>query len=60
MAEVVAYLPDAEVVGAGELGSAEDASAFLYAGARAVQVGTALLHDPTTAARMILDLQGEQ
>ena len=60
VAEVVAHLPDAEVVGAGGVGSAQDARAFLGAGARAVQVGTALLHDPTTAARMILDLQGDQ
>jgi dihydroorotate dehydrogenase (NAD+) catalytic subunit len=59
VAEVVGHLPDAEVVGAGGVGSADDARAFLAAGARAVQVGTALLHDPTTAARMILDLQGD-
>ncbi len=58
VAEVAAHLPDAEVVGAGGIGSADDARAFLDAGARAVQVGTALLHDPTTAARMIVDLQG--
>ena len=31
---------------------ADDARAFLAAGARAVQVGTALFHDPTTAFRI--------
>ena len=33
-------------------------AAFLAAGAAAVQIGTALLHDPTTAARVVADLRG--
>lgn len=54
--EVCAALPGAEVVGAGGIGSAADARSFLDAGAVAVQVGTALLHDPTTAARIAAEL----
>ena len=34
-----------------------DARAFLAAGATAVQIGTALLHDPTTAARIAAELE---
>lgn len=56
--DVCRALPEAEVVAAGGIGSAEEARAFLAAGARAVQIGTALLHDPTTAARVAADLRG--
>jgi len=56
VAEVRAHLPDVEVVGCGGISSAEEARSFLGLGAVAVQVGTALLHDPTTVARMIDDL----
>ena len=49
--EVHAALPDVEIVGCGGIVSAADARSFLDAGATAVQVGTALLHDPTTAAQ---------
>ncbi|MBB6629473.1 tRNA-dihydrouridine synthase [Nocardioides sp. KIGAM211] len=56
--EVCAGLPDAQVVGAGGIATADDARAFLAAGATAVQVGAALLHDPTTAARIAADLRG--
>ena len=56
MAEVCAHLPDVAVVGAAGSAAADDARSFLAAGAVAVQVGTALLHDPTTVARMIDDL----
>jgi dihydroorotate dehydrogenase (NAD+) catalytic subunit len=44
------------VVGCGGITTAADARSFLAAGAVAVQVGTALLHDPTTAARLVADL----
>ncbi|MBC9735097.1 tRNA-dihydrouridine synthase [Nocardioides marmotae] len=50
--EVRAALPGVPVVGGGGITTAEDARAFLDAGAVAVQVGTALLHDPTAAARL--------
>jgi dihydroorotate dehydrogenase (NAD+) catalytic subunit len=57
--EVCAALPDAEVVGSGGIATAADARSFLDAGAVAVQVGTALLHDPTTAARLAAELTEE-
>jgi dihydroorotate dehydrogenase (NAD+) catalytic subunit len=50
--EVTALLPDVEVVGAGGVDGPATARAFLAAGAVGVQVGTALLHDPTTVARV--------
>ena len=59
VAEVHEALPDLSLVGAGGVASAADARAFLTAGATAVQVGAALLHDPTTAARTAADLRGE-
>jgi dihydroorotate dehydrogenase (NAD+) catalytic subunit len=52
VAEVVRAVPDASVVGCGGIMDAADARAFLTAGARAVQIGTALFHDPTTAFRI--------
>ena len=56
--DVCAALPEATVVAAGGISSAADARAFLAVGARAVQIGTAQLHDPTTAARVVADLRG--
>ncbi|MGZ8750232.1 MAG: tRNA-dihydrouridine synthase [Pseudonocardia sp.] len=56
--EVREALPDAQVVGAGGIAGADDVRSFLAAGAAAVQIGTALLHDPTTAARVVADLEG--
>lgn len=57
--EVVSALPDVPVVAGGGIGSTSDARSLLDAGAVAVQVGTALLHDPTTAARIAADLTRE-
>lgn len=57
--EVHAALPDLPVIGVGGITDASDARAFLGAGAVAVQIGTALLHDPTTAARIAADLRGD-
>jgi dihydroorotate dehydrogenase (NAD+) catalytic subunit len=54
--EVREALPDAQVVGCGGISTADDARSFLAAGAVAVQVGTALLHDPTTADRLAAEL----
>ena len=48
--------PTCPIVGAGGVARRRDVRAFLAAGAVAVQVGTALLHDPTTAARVVADL----
>jgi dihydroorotate dehydrogenase (NAD+) catalytic subunit len=57
--EVRIALPDLPVVGVGGVASLTDLKALLAAGADAVQIGTALLHDPTTAARIAADLRGE-
>lgn len=58
VADVHAALPDLPIIGAGGVGTTADARAFLDAGAVAVQLGSALLHDPTTAARIAADLEG--
>lgn len=55
--EVCRRLPDALVIGCGGVADAAGARALLGAGAVAVQVGTALLRDPTTATRLVADLQ---
>lgn len=52
-------LPELPLVGVGGIATAADARAFLAAGATAVQVGSALLHDPTCAARIAAELGGE-
>jgi dihydroorotate dehydrogenase (NAD+) catalytic subunit len=39
-------------MGGGGIATVDDARRFLDLGARAVQIGTALLHDPTTVARL--------
>ncbi len=58
VADVRSALPDLTVVGAGGAAGAADVRAFLDAGAVAVQIGAALLHDPTTAARAAAELGG--
>jgi dihydroorotate dehydrogenase (NAD+) catalytic subunit len=58
VAEVRSALPDVPVIAVGGIATAEDARGFLSAGAVAVQVGTALLHDPTTAFRIAAALAG--
>ena len=50
--EVHRALPDVPTVGCGGVHDLRSANAYLDAGASAVQVGTALLHDPTTVARL--------
>ena len=50
--EVAGALPAVAVIGAGGIDGPATARAFLAAGAVGVQVGTALLHDPTTVARV--------
>jgi dihydroorotate dehydrogenase (NAD+) catalytic subunit len=56
VAEVVCALPETDVIGCGGIMGADDVRAYLTAGARAVQVGTALFHDPTTAFRLVAEL----
>jgi len=58
VAEVHAALPTAQIVASGGVGAPTDVRAFLDAGATAIQVGTSLLHDPTTATRLIDALEG--
>ncbi len=56
LAEVLAAAPEASVIASGGIATAADARAVLDLGATAVQIGTALLHDPTTAARLVTEL----
>ncbi|MCH1868581.1 hypothetical protein [Nocardioides sp. CFH 31398] len=59
VAEVHAGLPTLPVMGCGGVATADDARAMLAAGAVAVQVGSALLADPTTAHRISAELAAE-
>ena len=54
--EVSDRLPGVAVVGCGGVADAAGARALMDAGAVAVQVGTALLRDPTTASRLVAEL----
>jgi dihydroorotate dehydrogenase (NAD+) catalytic subunit len=61
--DVHSALPELLLVGAGGITTAADARAFLAAGATAVQIGSALLHDPTCAAKAAAEIdqsRGEQ
>lgn len=60
LVEVVAAVPDATVVACGGITTGDDVRAALGNGARAVQVGTALLHDPTTAHRLLAEIQEDE
>jgi dihydroorotate dehydrogenase (NAD+) catalytic subunit len=61
VAAVAAALPDTPVIGCGGILDAAHARVFLAAGACAVQVGTALFHDPTAAHRIAHALsEGDQ
>ncbi|CAM3743051.1 nitronate monooxygenase [Nocardioides zeicaulis] len=53
---VARSLPAVPVVASGGVHDVRSARTYLAAGAVAVQVGTALLHDPTTVARLRADL----
>lgn len=57
--EVHAALPELPVVGAGGVRTGFDALQMLLAGARAVQVGTALLHDPASPGRIVEELRDQ-
>jgi dihydroorotate dehydrogenase (NAD+) catalytic subunit len=52
VAEVARALPELPTIGCGGVHDLRSANAYLDAGAASVQVGTALLHDPTTVARL--------
>ena len=49
-------LPDLPVVGAGGIGTGDQALAMLVAGASAVQLGSVLLRDPSAAGRVTAEL----
>jgi dihydroorotate dehydrogenase (NAD+) catalytic subunit len=57
--EVHAALPAVPIVGVGGIASGGDAFALMLAGATAVQVGTMILHDPSTPVRVRDELAAE-
>ncbi|PKH41454.1 dihydroorotate dehydrogenase (NAD+) catalytic subunit [Nocardioides alpinus] len=57
VATVHQTVPEVPLIACGGVRDAASATAYLRAGASAVQVGTALLHDPTTLARLRADLE---
>lgn len=57
--EVRAALSDVAIVGVGGVRSGVDALTMAAAGADAVQVGTAVLHDPAAPARIVAELEEE-
>ena len=60
VATVHQALPDLPLIGCGGVRDVASARSYLSAGATSVQVGTALLHDPTTVARLRADLDPVQ
>jgi dihydroorotate dehydrogenase (NAD+) catalytic subunit len=54
--QVSAALPDVPLIGVGGVTTGQDALELLAAGACAVQVGTAVIHDPTAPARILTEL----
>ena len=54
--QLAAELPEVPLVGGGGVGTGQDALELLAAGASAVQVGTAVLHDPVAAVRIVSEL----
>ncbi|HLN77064.1 MAG TPA: hypothetical protein VK204_08445 [Nocardioidaceae bacterium] len=57
--EVHAALPEVDLVGSGGVRTGFDALAMLAAGARAVQVGSVVLHDPAAPRRIAAELAEE-
>jgi dihydroorotate dehydrogenase (NAD+) catalytic subunit len=55
---VARALPDVPIMGVGGIATGEDAVEFLLAGAWAVQVGTALLIDPTAHVEIARGIVG--
>lgn len=56
LTEVLEAAPAASVIASGGIATTADAKAALALGAVGVQIGTALLHDPTTAGRLVTEL----
>jgi dihydroorotate dehydrogenase (NAD+) catalytic subunit len=57
--QVHAAMPDVPIIGIGGIRTGFDALEFLLAGATAVQVGTAIFHDPTAPMRIVSELAAE-
>lgn len=57
VAELHRAMPDVPLVGIGGVETGRDAVEFLLAGARAVQVGTAILRDPAAPLRILRELE---
>jgi dihydroorotate dehydrogenase (NAD+) catalytic subunit len=55
--QVHAAVPEVPIVGIGGITSGADALQFLLAGASAVQVGTAIFHDPSAPVRVLAELR---
>ena len=55
--DVHGALPDLPIVGVGGIATAWDAAEFLLAGATAVQVGTAMFHDPKAPIKVLEGLR---
>jgi len=49
-------MPDVPIIGVGGIRTGFDALEFLLAGARAVQVGTVIFHDPSAPIRIVAEL----
>ena len=56
VADVHAAHPDLPIIGVGGVATAADVVEFARAGASAIQIGTATLHDPRTCGRVGTDL----
>jgi dihydroorotate dehydrogenase (NAD+) catalytic subunit len=57
--QVAQAFPDVPIVGVGGIRTGADALEFLAAGARAVQVGTAIFNDPSAPIRIVRELRSE-
>lgn len=56
LAQVRAAVPDTPLLSGGGVATVDDVRLRLAAGASAVQIGAALLHDPTTAAGLAVEI----
>jgi dihydroorotate dehydrogenase (NAD+) catalytic subunit len=52
-------LPDVPIIGTGGVRTGRDALELLLAGASAIAVGTALVHDPSSCSRVLRELEEE-
>jgi dihydroorotate dehydrogenase (NAD+) catalytic subunit len=57
--QVASAMPGVPIIGVGGILTGADALEFIAAGASAVQVGTAIFHDPSAPVRIIRELRGE-